>query len=398
MNIGGLSRDGIVVDPMCGSGTTLVEATTAGQRCVGLDMNPLSVFLTEVKCGTLSLRPESLAGSWVDVKEKLETPSSGADVDGHSKTLTESDYTYLARWFAPSTLAELDHIESVVRELHSARIRDFYRVCLSNILRGVSWQKDDDLRVRREKMVLEKGEVVARFSTEADRATRTVAAFLLERAGAALGEHKVLRGDAREATTLLSDIEDRVDVIITSPPYATALPYIDTDRLSLIYLGLLSRTSHRRCDMEMIGNREITTSKRREYRQFYRDNGNVLPKQTQDLIDRIHRLNREGKVGFRRRNLSALLGKYFFDMRTVMDQMHRLLRPGGSMFVVVGNNRTTAGGKLVEIRTADHMAAIGEDTGLDLVDDVGMDMLVSRDIFRRNAVPSERILRFMKSR
>jgi len=150
--------------------------------------------------------------------------------------------------------------------------------------------------------------------------------------------------------------------------------------------------------MKMIGNREITTSKRREYRQFYRENGNGLPKRTRYLVDRIHRLNSEGKVGFRRRNLSALLAKYFFDMRRVMDQMHRLLRPGGTMFVVVGNNRTTAGGELVEIRTADHLAAIGEDAGLELVDDVGMDMLVSRDIFRRNAVPSERILRFMKNR
>lgn len=398
MNIGGLSRDGIVIDPMCGSGTTLVEATTAGQKCVGLDMNPLSVFLTEVKCGSLSLRAEDLVASWRHVREKLRTTPSGAGVDGHSKTLPEGDYTYLTRWFAGSTLVELDHIESVIGGLQSERIRDFYRACLSNILRGVSWQKDDDLRVRRDKMTLEEGAVVARFLVDADRATRTVAAFLLERGGASLGEYKVLRGDAREAATLLSGIENCVDLVITSPPYATALPYIDTDRLSLIYLGLLPRGSHRRCDMRMIGNREITTSKRREYRQFYRDNGNELPKQTRALVDRIHRLNREGKVGFRRRNLSALLAKYFFDMRTVMAQMHRLLRPGGTMFVVVGNNRTTAGGKLVEIRTADHLAAIGKDAEFELVDDIGMDMLVSRDIFRRNAVPSERILRFRKSR
>jgi len=165
MNIGGLSRDGIVVDPMCGSGTTLVEATNAGQRCVGLDLNPLSVFLSEVKCGTLSLRPEDLAGSWGDVKEKLQTTPGGAGVDGHSRSLADTDYTYLTRWFATRTLAELDHIEFVVRGLKNDRIRAFYQVCLSNILRGVSWQKDDDLRVRREKIVLEKGEVVARFGS-----------------------------------------------------------------------------------------------------------------------------------------------------------------------------------------------------------------------------------------
>ena len=40
INIGRVPVDGVVADPMCGSGTTLVESVLAGRTAVGLDMNP----------------------------------------------------------------------------------------------------------------------------------------------------------------------------------------------------------------------------------------------------------------------------------------------------------------------------------------------------------------------
>jgi len=114
------------------------------------------------------------------------------------------------------------------------------------------------------------------------------------------------------------------------------------------------------------------------------------------VIERIERLNTAGEAGFRRRNLPALLSKYFFDMREVMQQTLSLLRPGGALFLVIGNNRTTAGGRPIEIRTADQLGELAESLGFRRVGDTAMDMLVSRDIFRKNAVPSERILHFKK--
>ena len=60
MNIAKLSKDAIVLDPMCGSGTTLVEARLSGRRCYGLDINPLSIFVTDVKCQALAFAPKAL--------------------------------------------------------------------------------------------------------------------------------------------------------------------------------------------------------------------------------------------------------------------------------------------------------------------------------------------------
>src|SRR4051794_11235644 len=40
----------IVLDPYCGSGTTLIEAYLIGRQAIGIDMNPLAVLLARTKC------------------------------------------------------------------------------------------------------------------------------------------------------------------------------------------------------------------------------------------------------------------------------------------------------------------------------------------------------------
>ena len=394
INIAQLPEDALVLDPMCGSGTTLVETLLAGRRAYGLDMNPLSAFVSNVKCQALALKPDDLEEAYGKLRESLARPEPGEP--GWSALLDDKDQAYMARWFASRTLMELDCIEAAVCRLPTKAVRDFYRVCLSNILRGVSWQKNDDLRVRREETTLAPGETVKRFLEEAGRSTRTVTAFLIERGSTSIGSHTILEADARKMAERLPTLAERVDTVITSPPYATALPYIDTDRLSLVYLGLLARDHHRRRDALMIGNREITNRNRLNYWDFYKENRRSLPQKTCAMIERIDLLNKTNSVGFRRRNMSALLSKYFFDMREVMGEAMALLRPGGAMFLVVGNNRTEAGGEPVNICTAEHLMEIAENLGFRAVDDMAMDMLVSRDIFRKNAVSSERIIRMMK--
>ena len=391
INISRTPEEGIVLDPMCGSGTTLVETLLAGRTACGLDMNPLSVFVAGVKCRALSMSPTSLADGYETLNAAL-CGAGGLAGRSYFATLPGRDQDYLERWFAPEALDGLDAVHTAIQRLRTDDLRDFFSVCLSNILRKASWQKVDDLRVRREVRDVAKGEVVAHFLEQARRSTRLLAPFLADRGRMALGSHSILETDARLAAGAVPELAGKVDTIITSPPYATALPYLDTDRLSLIYLGLLPREQHRSRDNLMIGNREVTTRVRAEYWDCYQADKEVLPEATSALIDEIDRLNKSHSVGFRRRNLPALLAKYFFDMKDVLRQMALLLRPGGSAFVVVGNNRTTAGGSLMDISTADHLRAIAEDVGFTATGDREMEMLPSRDIFRKNAVPSERIL------
>ena len=83
-------------------------------------------------------------------------------------------------------------------------------------------------------------------------------------------------------------------------------------------------------------------------------------------------------------------------MREVLIETQSLLKPGGLAFVVVGNNHTIAGGERVEISTASLLSDVARQLDFEVATPLAMEMLISRDIFKRNATASEEILAFRK--
>lgn len=395
INIAEVPADGVVADPMCGSGTTLVEAILSGRQAIGIDMNPLSAFVAHTKCSVMSLAPGVVLSCFRDVQRALVGAySPQSDAMPYFESLPLADRKYLSGWFPAAALQGLDAVMQAIEGQTSGAVREVMLVSLSNIIRRVSWQMDDDLRVRKEILDGWEPNVSREFLEESDRTVRALLPFLQAMQGQRLGQFTVEAGDARDLDVVWGAWRGRVDAVITSPPYATALPYLDTDRLSLSYLGFLSRSKHRQREREMIGNREITESERRAYRARIEADRMKLPASVLGLIERIESLNEGTDAGFRRRNLPALLGKYFLDMREVLHGIAGTLKPGAPAYVVVGNNHTVAGGERVEIDTASLLADVAEQTGLRLCDRIPMEMLLSRDIFRKNASSAETILEF----
>src|ERR1039458_9325076 len=75
INIAGIPKGGIIADPMCGSGTTCVEAVLGDYRAVGLDMNPLSVLMAGVKCSLLAIDPDFLVSAYERIRGQLLRPA-----------------------------------------------------------------------------------------------------------------------------------------------------------------------------------------------------------------------------------------------------------------------------------------------------------------------------------
>ncbi len=46
----------IVLDPFCGGGVTVVESLKLGRKAIGVDVNPLATYVTEMECMPLSIR------------------------------------------------------------------------------------------------------------------------------------------------------------------------------------------------------------------------------------------------------------------------------------------------------------------------------------------------------
>ncbi len=397
LNIADVRKHGVVGDPMCGSGTTNVESILAEHHTLGMDMNPLSVLMARVKCSLLAVDPKVLSSAYEHIRCQLIRSADKREATlSYFQSLPLADQHYLSAWFSKPVLYGLDEVARAIQS-SDRRVRYFFRLCLSNIIRSVSWQKDDDLRVRREIRLDAKVEPVREFLEELGRSVRVVLAFLHQNHQADLGSFEIADGDARDMKNCWAQWRGRIDTIVTSPPYATALPYLDTDRLSLCYLGLLARPKHRQRDQRMIGNREISEKQRSAYWDLFEAKENKLPDSVTALIQRVSTLNSRIQVGFRRRNLPALLTKYFIDMRQVFEGIVTVLRPGSPAYVVIGNNHTIAGGERVEIDTASLLVDVGASVGMTLKQRIPMEMLVSRDIFKRNAVASEEILWFRTS-
>ncbi len=399
LNIAGVRPGDCVLDPMCGSGTTLIEASLLGCAAFGVDMNPLSVLMSRAKSAILQVPADVLAAEYESLKADLLQSQGARQTLTWFNHLPDRDQAYLAAWFAPHVLADLDVIAIRVHATENAACRDLFRLCLSNILRRVSWQKEDDLRVRKEVRPDADIDAIAEFLAELARTVRTILAFLYEDRPTELGPVEIIEGDARRlvgADAPLDRFTGRINAVVTSPPYATALPYLDTDRLSLCYLSLLPRPEHRVRDYMMIGNREVTENRRRAHWAEYQSQRTELPGEITAVIDRIQALNEASDVGFRRRNLPALLARYFLDMREVFHNIATLLAPGAPAYVIIGNSHTLAGGVHVDIETDHLLDQLGQGVGLHLEDSIPMEMLISRDIFKKNAMASETILCFRK--
>lgn len=397
INVSRVPPGGIVADPMSGSGTTLVESVLTGCQAIGLDMNPLSVFMGRTKCAVLFTDPQEIIEAFNAVSAHLANAHTSTVEWTYFTSLPKPDQDYLVNWFSPKSLAELDCITQAISACDASHLaRDLMRLSLSNIIRGASWQKAADLRVRKEIRPDEEIHPISDFIEEFGRAVKTVVACAYQIRSLEMGYFDLQDGDARQIPRVWEKWRSQVDAVITSPPYATALPYLDTDRLSLIYMGFLTRKRQRDRDQEMIGNREISEKLRREYWQLFGEIKNQLPTSVVTLIERIDTLNSDGLAGFRRLNLPSLLAKYFLDMKEVFSGIAYVLKPGAWAYVVIGDNHTVAGGERVGIATAQILAEIAETVGLRAGDHVSMDMLVSREIFKKNAVASETILRLQR--
>src|SRR5207253_3014678 len=113
-------------------------------------------------------------------------------------TLNPDDQEYLRNWFSEQALCDLDRIASAILTLPvSATVKDLMRLALSNILRSVSWQKDDDLRVRKQVKPDADIDPISEFLEELQRSVKAVLSLRYYQRTAPVGTFDIQEGDAR---------------------------------------------------------------------------------------------------------------------------------------------------------------------------------------------------------
>lgn len=306
----------VVLDPMAGSGTVLRQASELGHRAIGFDMDPLAVLMTKV--WTSPVQDGSVE---ILLKKTLESARSVRAkeiylpwIDDDFETKTFIDY-----WFGPAQKRDLRRLSHALLQLK--RLRSPESIAAANVLRiafsrliiakesGASLARD--VSHSRPHKVFEESDYAVFPSFE--RSVKYLRALLLK--DPPKGRTKVRDGDARSLKKIK---KHSVDVVMTSPPYLNAIDYMRGHRLSLVWLG------YRISDLRRIRSDSIGAER-----------GSDLDDHRIDIDAIQHSM---GQIGRLPRRHKLMVERYARDVKGMMSEIARVLRPKGRAILVVGNS------------------------------------------------------------
>lgn len=261
-----------IVDPFCGSATTLVEIRAAGMRAIGVDLNPLAVLVARAKTWTVAPRRRrdlrdvghQIAGEVLAAGKAARR--SGAEPAPMRKPVgfdPNARNRRLAAWFAPHVRRELELIAYHLDELRErdAELAGVLTACLSAILYKVSSRTSDTDGTWVDRNI-PRGAAARHFTQR------------VELLFAGLGDFPpgsppdVFELDVRKLDEVVP--AGSAGGIVTSPPYAGTYDYAEHQRLRFDFLAL----RHRELDAGEIGSRrsfETNAQAERWWRKALRD-------------------------------------------------------------------------------------------------------------------------------
>lgn len=388
-----------VLDPFCGSGTVLLEAYLNGLSGFGTDINPLAVKIARTKTEILDVDPylrERILSRFQDRVSTMDT--SFHWIEEFAAPQREE----LLSWFPKPALIKLGCLLHHISQVSEPAVREILEILVSSVIREVSQQDPKDLRIRRRKTPLQDAPVYEIFSQRLVELRKRLQHFAerVKKSPYSFMPAKVIHGDCRDSQTLqdISLQTNSIDAIVTSPPYATALPYIDTDRLSILLLFGMNSRERTSLESTLIGSREITRGKKEEIENKIdsKDFSEVLSPSAKKIVEEVMKRNNNSDVGFRRQNMAALLYLYFRDMSKVMNNLTSFLKNGASAFFVIGNNKTTAGGKEINIASGKILQEIGLSLGWELTDVIPITVTTENRLHSKNSITENEIIWFKK--
>jgi site-specific DNA-methyltransferase (cytosine-N4-specific) len=181
------------------------------------------------------------------------------------------------------------------------------------------------------------------------------------------------------------------DAAITSPPYATALPYIDTQRISLVWLGLCKPEEIMQLESTLIGSREIISNEKAGWENRKTENSDELPLEIYSLITDIEG-SLSPKDGFRKKAMPILLYRYFVEMKQMFINVSNKIVQGGKFALVVGHNKTTVGDVAYQIDTPHLLASLATYCGWNIIELVPLQTYKRYGINSKNAINKETLI------
>lgn len=351
----GLGSGHRVLDPFCGTGTTLVESRKSGIPSVGLEANPMAHLASRVKVDWRPT-PGRLLEEAGDVSKAAlaDLRSDGLDDEGGPAPRTRRRKL---RTLEPEKAALLLRDSISPLPLHRALV-------LLDAIRAKSDLCRDHLLLALAKTLVFSASNL-HFGPEVGvgpaRSDAPVIADWLREVRQMASDLRVLR-KSRQATSeaVLTDSRDFTeaakhgpfDAVITSPPYPNEKDYTRTTRLESVILGLIQD----KAELRRLKRGLVRSNTRGVYKGDDDDRWVAENPQIQGIARDIESRRLElGKTSGFERMYARVAKLYFGGMARHLAEMRNVLSPGARLAYVVGDQASFL---RIMIRTGEILADI----------------------------------------
>ena len=298
-----------ILDPFHGSGVTLVEGMKNDLTPIGIDINPLANLITLVKLQGINKNQIKLSNN--RLIELLRKESFEFEIH---------DFYNINKWYREDFIETFSKIRAAIQKERYKNIRQYYWVCLINILKKYSNTRSSTFKLHvkiQEDIDSMSNDIIEDFIKNIEKSYVFLPNFVQ------YDKKNLYIGKAED---ILSEFADgTVDLICTSPPYGDNSTTVTYGQYSILPLYWIDKSDLGKFDEQLIANYSSIDSNSLGGNQRVRSSfeSSIL----HDFLLRIDE-KKQNKVK-----------NFVLDYLNVMSELVRVLKVGKYMVLTLGDRR-----------------------------------------------------------
>jgi DNA modification methylase len=348
-----LNEENILLDPFCGTGTTIIEAKLNGIRGIGIEFNPMSYFSSKVKTDW-DIDWKSLQDSSIEIANNAKIKIKENGNNNLQRLSRQQQSLLITNSISPIPLHKSLILLSEIQQSENSDLNHQLLAFASSTVKYAS-----NLRFGPEVGVSK------RIKNDADVVNAWLREISIIIKDLKVQEHKnkietqIIKADARDIGDILSN--NSIDAVFTSPPYPNEKDYTRTTRLESVLLGFIKNKDElRELKRGLLRSNTRNVYKGDDDDKFIKEHSEILEIADEIEKRRIHM----GKTSGFEKTYHKVTKLYFGGIARHLESLKSKLKKGAKLGYVVGDQASYL---QVYIPTGKIIANIAEKLGYKII-------------------------------